>query len=218
MFVGLHAGPLTAHFAPAVARDHASRGEPAPTAAQVRDRILAWREHLSDGLCRAGHLTRPLQWTEDGPGDVIQVDVDDLRSLKLLLAYADGKGAAPPELPAHPELDRHWIALASAHFEDSPYPHLLAAELWLPGGFSFTFRCPLPDGHEVEAGSVGSLSSECLALSEQLFGGTPIDWMLWAREPAGAALRLRARRAVAALGHAAARAGALDGPLLTIPL
>jgi len=219
--VELFVGPLTAHFAPALAAA-APVGE-RPSTADVSAQIEAWRTWLSDGLVSAGHLSKPLRWDErvENEPQRFRVAVDALRALKLLLVQKRPESASGL-LPPRPELDPAWVEQAEAGFAGNPYPQILVPEFWLPGGgggeFDFTFLCPLPDGHEVQAGSTGSLGGQLAHVRENVLGGTPFDVLLWAGddEP-NADVRRLARHAVGVLEQAVAHALEANVPILIAP-
>jgi hypothetical protein len=215
----IHVGPLTAFFGPAVRAEAARAGAPAPDLAEVRARIVAWRTWIADGLRRAGHLERPLDWDEaaEAPAERLLLPADALRALKLLLAIGS-LDRAPALLPERPELDPRWIAEAEAGFAEHPYPQLMVPEFWLPGDFDFTFACPWPDGHEVQTGSVGALAGQLARVRESLLGGTPFDVLVWAQEiEPTRALAPLARHAVGVLEQAVARALERGQPILWAP-
>ena len=215
--VRIHVGSFTSHFAPRVAIEAAAAGAAPPSVEAVRDRVRGWSAHINEGLVGAGHLAAPLVWDEsaDHPAARVELAVDALRALKLLLCYDDGQGTAPATLPANPEADPRWVEHASANFENAGWAQLLAPGLWLPGRFDFTFRCPMPDGTEVEAGSVDALAGQLRGVAEQVFGGTPLDWVMWAAAGPGLPdLRAAARHAVGVLGPLATQAEAEALPVL----
>jgi hypothetical protein len=102
-------------------------------------------------------LRGPLDWTED-PGHAgreFDLGESGWLALRLFAVYAERSDLELPEtVPAIAELDRAWRAAADAKFANSHFGHLLAAELWLPLEFPFTFRAPLPDGAEAGIGSL----------------------------------------------------------------
>ncbi len=216
MHVEIFVGPLTEHFAPALAF---SAGAEAPTRHQVRVQVEAWRSWVSEGLVGAGHLSRPLDWDEgpDREPQRFRVPVNALRALKLLLVQPRPESAAGT-MPARPELDPAWVAQAEAGFAENPYPQILVPEFWLPGDFDFTFACPLPDGHEVQAGSAGSLGGQLAHVRENVLGGTPFDVLLWAGDDeAKDDVRRLARHAVGVLEQAVAHALERGSPILVAP-
>ncbi|MCC6786043.1 MAG: hypothetical protein IT457_24580 [Planctomycetes bacterium] len=213
--VAIHVGPLVSHFAAGVRAAARDAGETPPSDAELRDSIAAWRAWISEGLEARGLLLRPLVWDEDqAPEPGHDLALAALQALKLFLAHG-GAASCPPELPDAPELDPAWRAMVDADFADTPYDQLLVPELWLPAAFDFTFACPLPDGHELLAGSVDGLLAQCAALRERLFAATPIDAALWAEStPSGPAVRALARHALGRIERAAARAAARRVPML----
>lgn len=217
MQVELFVGPLTAHFAPALAAAAPVGEKPSPD--EVSAQIEAWRTWLSDGLVSAGHLSNPLRWDERAASEPqrFRVAVDALRALKLLLVQKRPESASGL-LPPRPELDPAWVEQAESGFADSRYPQILVPEFWLPGEFDFTFVCPLPDGHEVQAGSTGSLGGQLAHVRENVLGGTPFDVLLWAGddEPTTDVRRL-ARHAVGVLEQAVAHALEVGSPILVAP-
>ncbi|MGA0060354.1 MAG: hypothetical protein ACO4CT_00325 [Planctomycetota bacterium] len=217
MHVELFVGPLTAHFAPALLASSPAGEGPSPV--EVRAQVEAWQAWLSDGLVGAGHLSRPLTWSEADSVEPqrFRVSARALRALKLLLVQPRPESATG-RMPARPELDPSWVSQAEAGFAEHPYPQVLVPEFWLPGDFDFTFVCPLPDGHEVQAGSTGSLGGQLAHVRENVLGGTPFDVLLWSGddEPNDDVRRL-ARHANGVLEQAVAHA--LEGgmPMLVAP-
>jgi hypothetical protein len=215
--VELFVGPLTAHFAPALAAAAPDGERPSP--AEVAAQVEGWQTWLSDGLVSAGHLSHPLRWDERVQTEPqrYRISLDALRALKLLLVQKRPESAAGL-LPPRPELDPAWVAQAESGFADSPYPQILVPEFWLPGDFDFTFVCPLPDGHEVQAGSAGSLGGQLAHVRENVLGGTPFDVLLWAGddEPNNDVRRL-ARHAVGVLEQAVAHSLEVGAPILVAP-
>ncbi len=143
------------------------------------------------------------------------LDVDALRALKLWLVH-DGQGTAPALLPRRPELDPRWLALAEAGFAKTAWDQLLVPELWLPGDAPFTFPCPYPDGHEVQAGWVDALRAQLRELHERKLAATPVDVRLFAATAPGDTrdLGVLARHAAAVLAGVADRAAARNLPML----
>ncbi len=190
----------------------------------MRGRIEQWRAWVSDGLQRQGHLSRPLDWPEvEGPSaslPPVVVPVESLQALKLLLVHDDGQGPAPAELPARPDLDPQWVAAAESGFDDVGYAQVLVPEFWLPASFSFTFPCPYPDGHEIQAGSLDDLRSQLHEVTEKVFQTTPFDWPRWEAggEPSTRATRVLAQRAVAAIGRQAEAAWSAGQPMWLAPM
>jgi hypothetical protein len=199
MPVSIFVGTLTTYFRDAL-RAAGGGSEPVPSLGQVRERILSWRDWISEGLVRDGHLARALDWPEDAAAAPLlgRPGSDCLRALKLLLVYEDGgqcSVAPPARLPARPELDARWVAASEAKFAQSPWDHVLVPELWLPTRFDFTFVCPYPDGHEVQAGSVVVLHEQLAELAVRVFrcSTDELGGGASAQLPADADLRTMAR-------------------------
>lgn len=212
----IRVGTLTAYFAAPLRAS--GEFERPPSDDEVRARVLAWREWVGDGLRRLGHAKAPLDWDEGAHAVAheTRLDADDLRALKLRLAYSGDAAFLPPErLPKHPERDPRWIELAGRDFDGSEYDQVLVPELWLPGDSEFTFPCPYPDGHEVATGWLAALRRQLAQACGKLLGGAPGDCEAWAREsPVDAPLRARARRAAGALWCAATDADSRRVPML----
>ncbi|MBI5850118.1 MAG: hypothetical protein HZB39_03640 [Planctomycetes bacterium] len=213
--IAILVGPLAGYFGDGVRAAARENGEAPPDDDALRASVVAWREWISEGLEREGLLLRPLVWDESTPPDPGHaLLLPALQALKLFLSHG-GSASCPPELPPDPELDPAWVALAESDFADTSYDQLLVPELWLPAAFDFTFACPLPDGHEVQAGSVDALLAQCAALRERLFAATPIDAAMWAEAPpSGAGVRALARHAAGRIERAASSAAASRVPML----
>lgn len=216
--IAIRVGPLAGHFGDGVRAAALAAGESPPDDDALRASVVAWRDWISEGLELEGLLLRPLAWDETTPPDPDhELALTALQALKLFLAHG-GSASCPPELPAAPERDLAWVALAESDFADTPYDQILVPELWLPAAFDFTFACPLPDGHEVQAGSVDALLAQCAALRERLFAATPIDAAMWAETaPAGRGVRALARHAAGRIERAASSAAASRVPMLLCP-
>lgn len=213
--VAFHIGPLAEHFAEPLRVAARAASEEEPGLDVVRETVVAWRAWISEGLERNGLLARPLHWDEDAsPDEPAELEVDALRALKLFLAHG-GSASCPPRLPEQPELDPAWIAMAQADFADSPYDQILVPEFWLPAAFDFTFACPLPDGHELQTGSIDALLTQCATLRERLFAATPLDAAMWAKaEVESRGTRALARHALGVLEQTAGRAARAHLPML----
>lgn len=165
----------------------------------------------------ADHVNDPLDWDEDGEAEFFPLSPDDLKALKLYLVHKDRQSTPPAELPAEPEKDPVWVEAAESHFEDAVYDTLLTPGFWVPQRFPFTFRCPMPDGREVEAASVDTLAEQCASASEKVFAATPFEWALWkSPEPPVRDLTRRARAALAVFGQASTRAAERGQPLMLV--
>ena len=222
MALRIYVGTLTAYFAGALRAGAASApdAEAAVDQAMVRERILAWRTFVSEGLVRNGYLRRELDWDEEDEetkeaGLSVELPSDALRALKLILVHADSSVPASRMLPEQPELDPVWVAASESDFAESSFDQILAPEFWLPGDFDFTFACPYPDGHEVQAGSVGALAGQLAAVAERVFGGGVWDYVKWARDSSGSSEVVpMARRAAALLWETARLASDRGKPML----
>ena len=208
-------GPLSTWFHESLP----DSGSPnSPSLDQVRSRVLAWRDYISDGLKGSGHLDHSLDWDEHGDTQWFPMSAADIHAMKLLLVYKDADTPAPTDLPGNPPADPVWSNAAGSEFENALYGELLAPGIWFPGRLSFNFRCPLPDGSELEAGFADALSQQCLAVTEKILGSTPFEWSLWESPPdADRQLIPRARAAVAALGQAAQSAEDRNVPIFVVP-
>ena len=213
--IALHLGPLSAYFAEGVRATARAEGAVEPDDDALRASVIAWRTWISEGLEQRGLLVRPFDWDEAAAVDAShELELRAMQALKLFLAHG-GSASCPPELPSHPERDPAWIAMVEADFADSPYDQLLVPELWLPAPFDFTFACPLPDGHELQAGSLDALLAQCAALRERLFAGTPIDAAFWAEEDVtDRGVRAMTRHALGRLERAASAAARAHAPML----
>lgn len=218
MQVALHVGPLTDYFLAAIRRDAPDPDTPpAPAREEVLDRVLGWRNFVSEGLVHNGHVSRPIEWSEEpAPTWTFGLPADSLRALKLLLVH--GADQSPPEqLPTAPEQHPLWVASAEAGFSDHPRPNILVPEFWLPGDYDFTFPCPYPDGHEIQTGWTVPLLAECRAVAEDLLiGGADAARSFADSTPPTTDDGLRALAAfgIAALLVAAERAVAHELPLM----
>ncbi len=153
----LYAGTITDYFSAALRQQTGS----APERDEVRARVDAWRKYLSDGLMGTGHLVMPLLWSEDEQELFKhQLGPDSLQALRLFLVHGIGSVDAPDELPTFPEEHPKWKEAVADDFQGTGFDQILVPELWLPGDFDFTFDCPYPDGHEVQAGSLGALRTQ----------------------------------------------------------
>lgn len=218
MRLSLYVGSLTSHFLTPLRVAARGAGQDEPDEASVREQIDAWRTWISAGLEANGLLPRPLAWDETAAtDDTHDLAAHALQALKLFLAHG-GSPSCPPELPAQPAADPAWVAMAEADFQDSPYDQILVPELWLPAAFDFTFACPLPDGHELQTGSLDALLVQCTNLRERSFAGTPVDAVVWAEnEVEGRGTRALARHALGRLERAASSASRRDVPMLLHP-
>lgn len=215
MTLSIYVGTLTGYFGPAIRAS--GEFDPPPSDDAVRERVLEWRTWVGEGLQSRGHILESLDWDESATGDGSEtpLEVDDLRALKLVLAYTGQSNVLPPvELPAEPDHDPRWVELAANGFADHEYPHLLVPEFWLPGEFDFTFPCPYPDGHETETGSLGRLTAEIADACPRVFDATTADCAAWLITAQGTDLDDRARRAFATLCAAAHDAHGRGVPML----
>jgi hypothetical protein len=219
MRVELFIGPLAEFYREPLTVAARQEGQAAPTTAAIVEKISEWIDWISEGLTRQGLLVRSLQWFE-GEAEPCrhELPLDAVLALKLFLAHG-GSASCPPHLPKEPSLDPAWVAMAESDFADSPYDQLLVPEIWLPAAFDFTFPCPLPDGHELSAGSATALATQCGLLRERLFAATPLDAALWARiEPKGREVRALAQHAIGVLETAAADSARTGWPMLLHPV
>ncbi len=214
MALEIYAGSITDYYA-------ASLRSQAPDAGwtddKVRARVIAWRSQISSGLEAQGHLREPLTWDEAaGASRRSSLPMDSLRALKLFSLYAEQSAAAAPEfLPEDAESDPLWQRASDADFADNRYAQILAPAFWLPGGFSFTFRCPYPDGHEVETGSTGCLHDELERLGQREFHFSNEMDPAWLLEPSDEpSLYERARHGWAILWQRCLDARERDVPLV----
>jgi hypothetical protein len=219
MQLAFHVGPLTDYFLAAVRQDAVRAGDPgaAPSRDQVRERIEEWQAFVSDGLVASGHVRNPVRWSEDpAPAWTFGLPADAVRALKLLLVHGDDP-PPPEQLPDDPEQHPVWRAAVEADFGEHPHPDVLVPEFWLPGDHDFTFRCPYPDGHEVQTGWTRPLLASCRAITDRLVIGGADAASGLAAGPAPArddGVRALAAFAAAAFLLAAERAVAHDLPLL----
>ncbi len=186
--VTLFVGPLCRFFAGA-------DGDPASLA----DGVAAWREDLRAAL--QGRPVRGFEWDE--LADVAPATFDPgargLDAVRLLAVHAQRPELdLPDELPERLELDRAFADAEREDFGRSHYGQLLAARIWLPGDFDFTFRCPRPDGEESAFGSLTALRDQVGFLIARTFQPDDATLAAW-RELRGASFLDAVRRGTAEL-------------------
>ena len=169
----LFIGPLCRYFAASAAE-----------AAQRVAAIEVWRDQLTAALGSRAAIA--LDWPEepsDEPGHV-ELGPLGLDPLRLLAVYADRTELELPDTTPQPlTLDDAFARAAAANFAQSRYGHLLAASIWLPREFDFTFVCPRPDGDDATFGSLQALDDQLGFLNARTFalslddrdGAAPID-------------------------------------------
>lgn len=198
MSLDVYVGTLTRYYAgqweTIVARTMREQGIPfrtirqnEPTDAvkdpiQIEQAIKKWRDDLTLGL--GSNLSRPLDWPEglDPPYFTDQPNFDGWVGLLLWAAYSEHPMLPKPDGSVKDlQADRAYQASHAAGFH-SRYMSLLECEIWLPGGFDFTFTTPAPTGNNVHVGSVERLKKLLVGLNDDTWQATPSEIAGWRRE------------------------------------
>lgn len=155
----LYVGPLCRFFAADAAQ-----------AAANRDGVVAWLADVATSL--EGKLRGELEWDEDPHAEPDRFDLGSggLDAVRLLAIYADRPELDLPDTLPHPlGLDPAWAAAERTNFDRSRYGHLVAASIWLPADFDFTFKGPRPDGAEATFGSLIALQDQLEFVNARTF-------------------------------------------------
>lgn len=150
-------GPLSVSLAPDA---HGGRDDVAA--------VEAWREQVNASL--AARFGAPLRWDERSAQrhPRVELSATALCGVRLLAVYADRPDLDLPDtLAADASRDPVYAAALAASFASSRYGQLLAARIWLPGDFAFTFVCPAPHGDDVAFGSLDVLDDQLRRLNER---------------------------------------------------
>jgi hypothetical protein len=118
-------------------------------------------------------------------GEELVLDDADLRGLHLLAVYAERSDLElPDEVPPALADDVAWCVAQRSGFARSAYGQILAAEMWLPGEFDYTIRCPGPDGAECAIGSVSVLGDQLRRLNDRSVQAGAEQLVAWAEASA----------------------------------
>ncbi len=229
MALDVYVGSLTRYYAGGwenvserAARERGARAgpdRPATTDEEVertRLAMTAWRKALARSL--GDRVVAPLDWDEspEAPYFTGRPGWDGFGSLVLWAAYAEHPALRLPD--ALPEEWDNDLALVRSNAEGfrSRFSHLVRnVELWLPGGFEFTFEGGDVDGRRLVMGSSTMLRRQLGELNGATWKATATAISRWGQNPppSDASLESCARYGFAVLSDLVERAVAHRLPM-----
>jgi len=140
---------------------------PAPSARDVRETVIAWRNGINTSL--AAHGVKNIDWSEEdgGPYFTDRPGWNGYAGLLLWSAYAER-----PECTAPYKLPKDWsddpvYRSVTAESQTPRYVTILRTTVWLPGEFDFCFKFPGLVEDEVMIGSCKSLLGQLRELEQE---------------------------------------------------
>ncbi len=202
MSLDLYAGPLFRYYlgdwenvAQRYAREHGLQyisvdpeGETAEPDGKlepdtVRAAVNDWREVMTEGL--GTNISEPLDWDEssEAPHFTDRPHWNGYAALMLLAAHEEHPEIDPPvTVPDEWREDDAYVQSTVRDFSTTEYIQILAAELWLPTRFEFTFKFIDLTGRHICIGSAPEMLGQLKILNERTYKGQEWDLKSWREE------------------------------------